>query len=126
MVTYMLRISTVPSQWTERRLRWAFRFWNVGLAVMVFVSVLPVGFLQLETAFTQTYGAARSLAFYNSEIIQLLFWAHLPGDTPIIVGTLVFAYDMVKKRFTLRPVSEPTDTPEHTTIPERVMAEDDD
>jgi nitric oxide reductase subunit B len=126
MATYMLRISTVPSQWTEHRLRWAFWLWNIGLAVMVFVSVLPVGFLQLETAFTQTYGAARSLAFYNSEIIQLLFWARLPGDTLIIIGTIVFAYDMVKKRFTLRSVSEPTDRPEYTTIPDRVMAEDDD
>jgi nitric oxide reductase subunit B len=96
---------------------------------MVFVSVLPVGFLQLETAFTQTYGAARSLVFYNSEIIQLLFWARLPGDMLIIIiiiGTLVFAYDMVKKRFTLRDVSDPAETLGEDTIPNRVMAEDDD
>jgi nitric oxide reductase subunit B len=126
IATYMLRISTIPSQWTERRLRWSFWLWNIGLAVMVFVSVLPVGFLQLETAFTQTYGAARSLAFYNSEIIQLLFWARLPGDTLIIIGTLVFAYDMVKKRFTLRDVSDPAESLEEGTIPNRVMAEDDD
>ncbi len=126
MATYMLRISTVPSKWSERRLRWAFWLWNVGLAVMVFVSVLPVGFLQLETAFTETYGAARSLAFYNGELIQLLFWARLPGDTLLILGTVVFAYDMVKKRFTLRDVSDPTDSLGETTIPDRLMAEDDD
>jgi len=126
MATYMLRISTTPAEWTERRLRWSFWLWNVGLAVMVFVSVLPVGFLQLETAFTQTYGAARSLAFYNSELVQLLFWARLPGDTLIILGTVVFAYDMVKKRFTLRSVSAPAETPERNTIPDRVMREDDD
>ncbi|MFC6723085.1 nitric-oxide reductase large subunit [Halobium palmae] len=126
MATYMLRISTKPEEWTEGRLRWAFWLWNVGLAVMVFVSVLPVGFLQLETAFTQSYAAARSLAFYNSELVQLLFWARLPGDTMIILGTLVFAYDMVRKRFTLRSVSTPDDVPAPGTIPERVFAEDDD
>lgn len=126
MATYMLRISTKPAEWTEKHLRWAFWLWNVGLAVMVFVSVLPVGFLQLDTAFTQSYAAARSLAFYNSEIVQFLFWARLPGDTLIILGTLVFAYDMVKKRFTLRSVSTPDDRPGPGTIPDRVMTEDDD
>lgn len=44
----------------------------------------------------------------------------------IILGTFVFAYDMVKKRFTLRSVSKPSGTPARGTIPERVMAEDDD
>jgi nitric oxide reductase subunit B len=125
MAVYMLRISTKPSEWTERRLRWAFWLWNVGLAVMVFVSVLPVGFLQLEAAFTGTYGAARSLAFYDQEIVQLLFWARLPGDTMIIAGTVVFAYDMVRKRFTLRSVSAPSGSPAEGTIPDRVMSDDD-
>jgi nitric oxide reductase subunit B len=126
MATYMLRISSKPAQWTERRLRWAFWLWNVGLAVMVFVSVLPVGFLQLETAFTQSYAAARSLAFYNGELVQLLFWARLPGDSMIILGTLVFAYDVVVKRFSLRPVSTPEETPSSGTIPDRLLTEDDD
>jgi nitric oxide reductase subunit B len=93
---------------------------------MVFISVLPVGFLQLDAAFTQSYAAARSLAFYNSEFVQLLFWARLPGDTMIILGTLIFAYDMIAKRFTLRNVSKPSDTPGRGRIPDRVMAEDDD
>jgi nitric oxide reductase subunit B len=68
----------------------------------------------------------RSLAFYNSDLVQFLFWARLPGDTMIILGTLVFLYDMVVKRFTLRSVSMPRDTPGGGTIPDRVMAEDDD
>lgn len=124
MATYMLRIATVPEKWTERRLRWAFWCWNVGLAVMVFVSVLPVGFIQLETAFTENYDAARSLAFYERDLIQLLFWARLPGDTLIIVGTLIFCWDMVAKRFALRDVSMPGEVP--GSIPDRFGAEGDD
>ncbi|GAB3687545.1 cbb3-type cytochrome c oxidase subunit I [Salinarchaeum chitinilyticum] len=124
MATYMLRIATVPEKWTERRLRWAFWCWNIGLAVMVFVSVLPVGFIQLETAFTENYDAARSLAFYERDLIQLLFWARLPGDTLIIVGTLIFCWDMVAKRFALRDVSMPQDAP--GSIPDRLRAEGDD
>ncbi|MFC7157434.1 nitric-oxide reductase large subunit [Halomarina halobia] len=126
MATYMLRISTKPAEWTERRLRWAFWLWNGGLALMVFVSVLPVGFLQLEAAFTQSYAAARSLAFYDSAIVQTLFWARLPGDAMIILGTLVFAYDMVRKRFTLRDVSLPGETPTADSVPGRLLSEGDD
>jgi nitric oxide reductase subunit B len=126
MATYMLRIATKPTEWTERRLRWAFWLWNAGLAVMVFVSVLPVGFLQLETAFTEGYAAARSVAFYEGSLVQTLFWARLPGDTMIVLGTVVFAYDMVHKRFTLRSVSMPEDLPGGESIPSRQTGEDDD
>jgi nitric oxide reductase subunit B len=125
MVTYMLRIAVDPGQWNPRRLKWSFWLWNVGLAVMVFGSVLPVGFLQLETAFTAGYDAARSLAFYNRDLIQLLFWARLPGDTMIILGTAVFAYDTVLQRFALRDTSIPASVPGSSVISSRVLPEDD-
>jgi nitric oxide reductase subunit B len=70
---------------------------------MVFVSVLPVGFLQLETAFAVSYDAARSLAFYEQPLVQALFWARMPGDTLLILGTLVFGYDVLVKLRHLRP-----------------------
>ncbi|MFC7098916.1 nitric-oxide reductase large subunit [Halobaculum marinum] len=100
MATYVLRFTI--RDWSGRRLRWAFWLWNVGLALMVFVSVLPVGFLQLEVAFTGTYDAARSLAFYERPLVQTLFWARLPGDTMIIAGTALFAYDVAAKLRTRR------------------------
>ncbi|MFB6270836.1 MAG: nitric-oxide reductase large subunit [Halobacterium sp.] len=123
MATYMLRLSVDPERWNGTRLRWAFWLWNAGLAVMVGLSLLPVGFLQLETAFTEGYAVARSLAFYNREVVQLFFWARFPGDTMLVLGTLVFAYDVVRKRFVLRSVTrDETEGP----IPSRVLAEDDD
>jgi len=125
MVTYMLRIAVDPGQWNPRRLKWSFWLWNAGLAVMVFGSVLPVGFLQLETAFTVSYDAARSLAFYNRDLIQLLFWARLPGDTMLIEGTMIFAYDMVKQRSALRDTSVPSGIPGSSSISRRVLPEDD-
>jgi len=73
MVTYMLRIAIDPARWDGTWLRYAFWCWNVGLALMVLVSVLPVGFLQLEVAFTESYAAARGVAFYNQPLVQDLF-----------------------------------------------------
>jgi nitric oxide reductase subunit B len=122
MATYMLRIAVRERQWSTRRLRAAFWLWNVGLVLMVFVSVLPVGFLQLETAFAVNYDAARSLAFYEQPLVQALFWARMPGDTLLILGTLVFGYDVVVKLRHLRPAV--TDEADRQRSPTAVLGDD--
>jgi len=123
MVTYMLQISIEPERWDASWLRGAFWCWNVGLALMVFVSVLPVGFLQLEAAFTGSYAAARSVAFYEQPLVQTLFWARLPGDTLIIVGTALYAADLIRKRFVLRQ-SEDDPSVDDMAVAEGVLSDD--
>jgi nitric oxide reductase subunit B len=118
MVTYMLRIAAPSGEWDPTNLRRAFWAWNVGLALMVCLSLLPIGFLQLEVAFTESYDAARSLAFYEGGLVQLLFWARMPGDALIILGTVLFGYDVTKKVLGRReatgtsdPADDPADAP---------------
>ncbi|MFB6184424.1 MAG: nitric-oxide reductase large subunit [Haloarculaceae archaeon] len=124
MAVYMLQVSVKPSRWDDTNLRRAFWLWNVGLAVMVAVSVLPVGFLQLEAAYTHGYDFARSLAFYDQPLVQALFWARMPGDAMIILGTLLFAGDVIAKFRHLRtPTSEPTD--DRGPVPSVGVADDD-
>ncbi|RBI60535.1 cytochrome B [halophilic archaeon] len=120
MIFYMLRIATSEHTWSTHRLRWSFWLMNVGLAVMVLISVLPVGFLQLEVAFTESYDAARSLAFYNSETIQTAFWLRIPGDVLIILGSMVFAYDVVAKLRHREAASEEVHLPDQP-IARRVL-----
>ena len=123
MVTYMLQLSIDPERWDGSWLRAAFWCWNVGLALMVFVSVLPVGFLQLDVAFTEGYAAARSLEFYNGDLVQMLFWARLPGDTLIIAGTAIYMADLIRKRFVLR-VSEDDPSVDDMAVAEGIVGDD--
>jgi nitric oxide reductase subunit B len=125
MVTYMLRIAVPEAEWSERNLRWAFWTWNVGLALMVAVSLLPVGFLQLEVAFTRSYDAARSLSFYEGDLVQLLFWLRMPGDALVILGTAIFGYDVVKKVLA-RGETTPTDAPADSPVAAGSVVESDD
>jgi nitric oxide reductase subunit B len=120
----MLQLSIDPERWDGSWLRASFWLWNVGLALMVFVSVLPVGFLQLDAAFTGSYAAARSLAFYEGSLVQTLFWARLPGDTLLILGTVVYAADVVRKRFVLRR-SEDDPTVDDMAVAEGIVSDDD-
>ena len=106
---YVLRVTVEPADWSERRLWWAFGLWNTGLAIMVVASLLPVGFLQLETAYVAGYDAARSLSFYNRPLVQAFFWLRFPGDMLLISGAGLFCYDVLTKLRRLRPVTPPAE-----------------
>ncbi|MCB9079213.1 MAG: cbb3-type cytochrome c oxidase subunit I [Anaerolineaceae bacterium] len=86
-----------PDGWSERRLFWGFWALNVGLALMLVVSVVPVGVLQLLEAVQMDYAAARSLAFYQQPLVYLLNELRLPGDTLIILGAVLLAWEVVPK-----------------------------
>ncbi|ELY60828.1 nitric-oxide reductase large subunit [Natronococcus jeotgali] len=94
--TYVLRVVTPEAAWEPGWFRGAFWLTNVGLAVMTFVSLLPLGFLQLQTAFQDGYAAARSLEFYERDRVQTLLWARTLGDTPMILGALAFTAGAVR------------------------------
>ncbi|SEO40627.1 nitric oxide reductase subunit B [Halogranum amylolyticum] len=94
--TYVLRVVTPEAAWEPGWFRGAFWLTNVGLAVMTFVSLLPLGFLQLQTAFQDGYAAARSLEFYEQDHVQTLLWARTLGDTPMILGALAFTVGAVR------------------------------
>jgi nitric oxide reductase large subunit len=78
---------------------------SLGLAIMVGASLLPIGFRQLETAFTAGYDTARSLAFYERPLVQTFFWLRFPGDTLLIAGTAIFFGDALATVRRLRSVT---------------------
>ncbi|WP_226481996.1 nitric-oxide reductase large subunit [Natrinema amylolyticum] len=94
--TYILRVVTPEAAWDPRWFRGAFWLTNVGLVIMTVASLLPVGFVQLRTAYRDGYAAARSLEFYERDRIQTLLWARTLGDAPMILGALAFTVGAVR------------------------------
>ncbi|ELY56100.1 Nitric-oxide reductase [Natronococcus amylolyticus DSM 10524] len=94
--TYVMRVVTPEAAWEPAWFRGAFWLTNVGLAVMTIASLLPLGFLQLQTSYQDGYAAARSLEFYEQDHIQTLLWARTLGDTPMILGALAFTVGAVR------------------------------
>ncbi|WP_394742861.1 nitric-oxide reductase large subunit [Natronococcus roseus] len=94
--TYVMRVVTPEAAWEPAWFRGAFWLTNAGLAVMTIASLLPLGFLQLQTSYQDGYAAARSLEFYEQDRVQTLLWARTLGDTPMILGALAFTVGAVR------------------------------
>jgi len=60
---------------------------------MIFVNLVPVGFLQFQDSLENGYWHARSPEFYAQPLVRALEWARLPGDVLfIVVGILPIVY----------------------------------
>ena len=91
LILFCLRGLTDPSRWNTRLLSISFWCLNIGLGMMVFISLLPQGLVQAWTSFTQDYVSARSAEMIHSPVMQTLVWARVPGDMVFTVGAVAFA-----------------------------------
>jgi nitric oxide reductase subunit B len=68
----------------------AFSFWsiNVGLALMVLLSVLPVGLLQTWASVEHGMWYARSAEFMQTPLLNHLRWLRVAGDTIFALGAV--------------------------------------
>ncbi|QFU82902.1 nitric-oxide reductase large subunit [Natronorubrum aibiense] len=106
--TYILRVVTPEAAWNPTWFRGAFWLTNVGLVIMTVASLLPIGFVQLQTSYQDGYAAARSLEFYDQDHVQTLLWARTLGDTPMILGALAFTVGAIRHLWKAR--GQPTET----------------
>jgi nitric oxide reductase subunit B len=71
--------------WNDRLLRLSFFGLNVGLLLMVLVTLLPVGIAQAWTSFREGIWAARDAAFFERPGVKFLGQIRLLPDL-IIIG----------------------------------------
>jgi nitric oxide reductase subunit B len=75
----------------ERFLAPAFWGMNIGLAMMVFLSLLPAGIYQAWYSVTEGLWFARSPAIVHSGVMESLVWLRVPGDIVFAAGALALA-----------------------------------
>ena len=88
LMLFCLRGLTRQEHWKTRLL--SFRFWslNLGLALMVLLSLLPVGLLQTWASVEHGMWYARSAEFLQQPLLQNLRWMRVIGDTIFALGAL--------------------------------------
>jgi nitric oxide reductase subunit B len=91
LMLFCMRGLTDVTRWSERLLGTSFWCLNIGLAMMVFMSLLPQGLYQTYASFTRDYAYARSAEVIQGPVMQALVWARVPGDVVFAVGVAAFA-----------------------------------
>ncbi len=121
VLLYSLRNIVKPEKWNDKWLKFSCVMLNVGLAGMVFASLLPVGFLQMKEAYVNGYAASRSADFLKQDIIQSLLTLRSVPDTIFLVGVVALVLFSIKAMFNLRKVTHK----EIELLPVRDLSTDD-
>jgi nitric oxide reductase subunit B len=75
----------------DRLLEPAFWGLNAGLAMMVFMSLLPAGIVQAWASITRGLWYARSPELVHSPLMEALVWLRVPGDIVFAAGAVLLA-----------------------------------
>jgi nitric oxide reductase subunit B len=86
LAMFAFRYAIPADKWPEKWARVSFWCMNLGLAWMVFATLLPLGVLQLYHSVNDGYFEARSLGYITRPGNSLLEWMRLPGDLLLIIG----------------------------------------
>ena len=81
--------------WRESPLRLAFWSINGGLALMIALSLPPIGLIQTTTRIEYGLWYARSAEFLQQPVMETLRWLRMIGDTVFIVGAGALAWFVI-------------------------------
>ncbi|WP_370592215.1 nitric-oxide reductase large subunit [Reinekea sp. G2M2-21] len=95
-VLLVLRYIRPQMVFSETLMKTAFWWLNVGLALMLFTSLLPVGIIQFFASASEGLWYARSEAFLQTDLLVTLRWIRTFGDVVFIVGALAVSWQVVR------------------------------
>jgi nitric oxide reductase subunit B len=87
LMVFVLRQTADEASWPgiEKYVKVAFWGTNIGLILMVVMSLFPSGVLQVRDVIEHGYWHARSLAYTATPRARMIEWLRLPGDLVFIV-----------------------------------------
>ncbi len=92
LALFCLRYLIPADRWSDKAAETSFWMLNIGLAWTSFVTLFPLGIIQLYHSVSEGYFEARSLDFLYSHSNTLIEWLRLPGDMVFIIGILPILY----------------------------------
>jgi nitric oxide reductase subunit B len=92
LMLFCLKGLTVHQTWRTGSLAFAFWSINLGLALMVLMSLLPVGLMQTWASVEHGTWYARSAEFMQTPTMDTLRWLRVVGDTIFALGILALGW----------------------------------
>ncbi|MEG9327140.1 nitric-oxide reductase large subunit [Salinimicrobium catena] len=92
LMMFVLRSMYRQQVWSEKLLKFSFWSINIGLILMVVLSVLPIGLLQTVASVNEGMWYARSAEFMQQPGMDTLRWMRAIGDTIFAIGLVSFVW----------------------------------
>jgi nitric oxide reductase subunit B len=102
LMLFVLRSLYRTEPWNDKLIGFSFWSINIGLLLMSFLSLLPIGLLQTIASVNEGMWYARSSEFMQLPHMHILRWLRVIGDTVFAIGTIglfifVFKLSIAKK-----------------------------
>lgn len=91
LLLFCLRGLTDRAAWSDKLLQPMFWSLNIGLGMMVFISLLPAGIYQAWASITKGVWYARSAEVVHSHLMETFVWLRVPGDIVFSIGVFFLA-----------------------------------
>ena len=95
LMLVVLRHARSRAPWKEGPLMFSFWAMNVGLGLMVLLSLLPIGLAQAWASVDVGLWYARSAEFLQQPALETLRWLRIVGDTIFLAGAVAFAWFVI-------------------------------
>lgn len=92
LMLFVLKGLATNKVWKQGVIRYAFWAMNIGLILMVLISILPVGLAQAVASVQHGLWYARSAEFLQNGTLQTIRWLRVIGDTIFTTGALALAW----------------------------------
>jgi len=117
LMLFCLKTMGFESNWNSKTLGASLWLINIGLFLMAFLSLLPVGMLQSFASVEHGLWYARSAEFMQTELMNTLRWLRAIGDTIFAIGALMLGYFIL----TIKRIRVST-IPEHKKFTSEIIA----
>jgi nitric oxide reductase subunit B len=103
LILFVLRSMYRKHKWNDKLISFTFWTLNIGLLLMVVLSLLPVGLMQTVASVKEGMWWARSAEFMQQPLLNVFKWLRTIGDTIFALGSIalfLFVYQLtiMKKR----------------------------
>jgi len=95
LMLFVLKGLMAKYVWKDKIIGFAFWAINIGLLLMVLLSVLPVGLMQTLASIKHGMWYARSEEFMQDPTMGTFRWLRIIGDTIFALGTLALAWFVI-------------------------------
>lgn len=116
LMLFCLRGLSVREAWDDSLLKPAFWMLNIGLFMMVFLSILPSGIYEAWASVSKGLWYARSPEIVHAPIMQALVWARVPGDIVFAAGVLYLGWFALRLLRRVKPAHPVEARPANATV----------